>query len=63
MKKLGLGALSCYAIHAGFHILNRRPEEVLWMGHLCAGQVLTAATLNLRDWRLRVRVKSCSFRR
>ena len=34
MKKLGLAALVCYAIHAGFHILNGRPEEVLWVCHL-----------------------------
>jgi hypothetical protein len=39
MKKLGLAALSCYAIHAGFHILNGRPEEVLWMCHLGAALV------------------------
>ncbi|MEK6287622.1 MAG: hypothetical protein AABO57_17905 [Acidobacteriota bacterium] len=34
MKKLGLAALGCYSIHAGFHILNGCPEEVLWMCHL-----------------------------
>lgn len=36
MKKFGLAAVDCYAIHAGFHILNGRPEEVLWMCHLGA---------------------------
>jgi hypothetical protein len=35
----GLAALGCYAIHAGFHILNGRPEEVLWMCHLGAAFV------------------------
>jgi hypothetical protein len=35
----GLATLGCYAIHAGFHILNGRPEEVLWMCHLGAAFV------------------------
>lgn len=35
----GMTALGCYAIHAGFHILNGRPEEVLWMCHLGAALV------------------------
>jgi len=39
MKKRGLTALGCYAIHAGFHILNGRPEEILWMCHLGAALV------------------------
>lgn len=39
MKKLGWAALGCYSIHAGFHILNGRPEEVLWMCHLGAALV------------------------
>jgi len=39
MAKLGLAALGCYAIHAGFHIFNGRPEEVLWMCHLGAALV------------------------
>jgi hypothetical protein len=39
MKKLGLAALGFYAIHAGFHILNGRPGEVLWMCHLGAALV------------------------
>lgn len=39
MKKLGLAALGCYAIHAGFHIINGRPEETLWMCHLGAALV------------------------
>jgi hypothetical protein len=39
MKIFGLAALGCYAIHAGFHILNGRPEEVLWMCHLGAALV------------------------
>jgi hypothetical protein len=36
MRKLGIAALACYAIHAGFHVLNGRPAEVLWMCHLGA---------------------------
>ena len=39
MKKLGLAALVCYAIHAAFHVINGRPEEVLWMCHLGAALV------------------------
>ena len=51
MKKLGLAALACYAIHAGFHLYNRRPEEVLWMCHLGAalvgvGLLFSSATAN-----------------
>jgi hypothetical protein len=39
MKKWGSAALACYAIHAGFHLINGRPEEVLWMCHLGAALV------------------------
>lgn len=39
MRKFGLMALGCYAIHAGFHIVNGRPEEMLWMCHLGAALV------------------------
>ena len=39
MAKFGLAALGCYAIHAGFHVLNGRPEEALWMCHLGAALV------------------------
>src|SRR5437867_6986025 len=39
MLKFGFAALGCYAIHAGFHIINGRPEEALWMCHLAAGLV------------------------
>jgi len=39
MNKLGLAALGCYAIHAGFHVLSGRPEEALWMCHLGAALV------------------------
>lgn len=51
MKKLGLTALGCYAIHAGFHLLNGRPHEVLWMCHLGAalvgvGFLISSATVN-----------------
>jgi predicted membrane channel-forming protein YqfA (hemolysin III family) len=51
MKIFGLAALGCYAIHAGFHILNGRPEEVLWMCHLGAalvgaGLLSSSATTN-----------------
>ena len=31
--------MGCYAIHAGLHILNGRPEETLWMCHLGAALV------------------------
>jgi hypothetical protein len=51
MKTLGLAALGCYAIHAGFHVLNGRPEEALWMCHLGAalvgvGLLCSSATTN-----------------
>jgi len=51
MKKLGLAALACYAIHAGFHLYNGRPEEMLWMCHLGAalvgaGLLFSSATAN-----------------
>ena len=39
MKILGFAALGCYAIHAGFHVINGRPEETLWMCHLGAALV------------------------
>lgn len=39
MKKFGWAALGCYAVHAGFHILNGRSEEALWMCHLGAALV------------------------
>ena len=35
----GLAALGCYAMHAAFHLVNGRPEEVLWMCHLGAALV------------------------
>jgi hypothetical protein len=51
MKTLGLAALGFYAIHAGFHLLHGRPEELLWMCHLGAalvgiGLLSFSATLN-----------------
>ena len=47
----GFVALGCYAIHAGFHLLNGRPAELLWMCHLGAvivgvGLLRSSATLN-----------------
>jgi len=39
MKKLGSAALACYLIHAGFHVINGRPAEALWMCHLGAALV------------------------
>lgn len=36
MVKLGLAAICCYAIHAAFHLLHGRPEELLWSCHLGA---------------------------
>jgi len=51
MIKFGIAALGCYAIHAGFHIVNGRPEEALWMCHLGAalvgaGLLSSSATMN-----------------
>lgn len=34
--KFGVAALVCYAIHASFHLVHGRPEELLWMCHLGA---------------------------
>jgi len=39
MTGLGSAALGCYAVHAGFHFLNGRPEEMLWACHLGAAVV------------------------
>jgi len=39
MIGLGIAALGCYAIHAGFHVINDRPEESLWTCHLGAAFV------------------------
>lgn len=48
MVKFGIAALVCYAIHAGFLILNGRPGEALWMCHIGAAFVgiglLTSST-------------------
>ena len=51
MRRLGFAAACCYAIHAGFHVVNGRPAEVLWMCHLGAalvgvGLLLSSATTN-----------------
>ncbi|MFY9553117.1 MAG: hypothetical protein WAV20_06935 [Blastocatellia bacterium] len=51
MVKFGIAALACYAIHAGFHVAQGRPEEVLWMCHLGAalvgvGLLISSATTN-----------------
>jgi hypothetical protein len=51
MKIFGLAALGCFAIHAGFHVLHGRPEELLWMCHLGAalvgvGLLISSATVN-----------------
>jgi hypothetical protein len=51
MRKFGLAALACYAIHASFHVVNGRPEEALWMCHLGAalvgiGLLVSSATIN-----------------
>ena len=32
-------ALGCYAVHAGFHLLHNRPEDLLWACHLGAALV------------------------
>ncbi len=39
MTKLGYAALGCYAIHATFHVLHGRPEDLLWMCHIGAAIV------------------------
>ena len=51
LRNWGFVALGCYAIHAGFHLVNGRPAEVLWMCHLGAaivgvGLLRSSATLN-----------------
>jgi len=37
--KFGVAALVCYAIHAAFHLVHGRPEELLWACHLGAALV------------------------
>jgi hypothetical protein len=34
MIKLGAAALACYSAHALFHLINGRPEDLLWACHL-----------------------------
>ncbi len=51
LRICGFAALGCYAIHGGFHLLNGRPAELLWMCHLGAaivgvGLLRASATLN-----------------
>jgi len=51
MAKLGLAALGCYAMHAAFHLIHGRPEELLWSCHLGAalvgvGLLCSSATTN-----------------
>jgi hypothetical protein len=51
LKIWGFGALGCYAVHGGFHLLNGRPAELLWMCHLGAaivgvGLLRSSPTLN-----------------
>jgi hypothetical protein len=51
VKALGLLALACYAAHAGHHLSQRRPENLLWMCSLASvviglGLVLSRPDLN-----------------
>src|SRR5579871_4400833 len=51
MARLGLAALACYAVHAGYHLARGHPEDLLWACHLGAaligvGILARAATLN-----------------
>jgi len=51
LRLWGFAALGCYAVHGGFHLLNGRPAELLWMCHLGAaivgvGLLRSSATLN-----------------
>ena len=44
-------ALGCYAVHAVFHLLHNRPEDLLWACHLGAalvgiGLMISSPTLN-----------------
>src|SRR6185295_17432109 len=49
--KFGVAALVCYAIHATFHLVHGRPEDLLWACHLGAavvgvGLLSSSATIN-----------------
>jgi hypothetical protein len=49
--QFGVAALVCYAIHATFHLIHRRPEDLLWACHLGAavvgiGLLSSSATIN-----------------
>lgn len=39
MAKYGAAALACYSAHAIFHLINGRPEDLLWACHLGAALV------------------------
>jgi len=50
MLWLGLGALACYAIHAGSHVLAGRPADTLWACHVATllvgvGALVESATV------------------
>jgi hypothetical protein len=49
--QLAVAAVVCYAIHATFHLVHGRPEELLWSCHLGAalvgiGFLCSSATIN-----------------
>ena len=49
--KFGVAALVCYAVHATFHLVHGRPQELLWACHLGAalvgvGLLCSSATMN-----------------
>ena len=51
MAGFGAVALGCYAVHAGFHLIHDRPEDLLWACHLGAalvgiGLIVSSAALN-----------------
>ena len=51
MKRLGIAALGCYAVHAAYHLAHGQAENLLWACHFGAvlvgiGLVVSSATLN-----------------
>lgn len=50
MWRVGVGALLCYAIHAGSHVLAGRPAEALWACHVATLLVGVGALLESSSW-------------
>lgn len=36
LRNLGIAAIVCYTIHAGYHLVSGHPEHILWACHLGA---------------------------